>query len=136
MESSQRGEYTTGPTLLRLNFHLDYMISQSKKPFITFIDGFTFGGGSGLSMFSQYPICSERTLWGMPEVQIGYFPDCGSSYLFTKKITGGKPWGTILALRGQLLQSQVTWISSNCSCTTLSRSALVICKDCTTFCPV
>eukprot|EP00210_Caulerpa_lentillifera_P005766 g5513.t1 len=103
---SEQGNYTAGATLLRLNFELDYMISELKKPCLTFIDGITFGGGSGLSMFSEYPICSERTIWSMPEVKIGYFPDCGASYLFANKINGGRNWGTILALRGQLLQSQ------------------------------
>jgi enoyl-CoA hydratase/carnithine racemase len=37
------------------------------------------GGGVGISIFGEYRIASEKTMFAMPETSIGLFPDVGSS---------------------------------------------------------
>lgn len=48
------------------------------------------------------------TDWAMPETQIGYFPDCGSSFLFNKARREGNYWGHLHALRGHSVPNRVS----------------------------
>lgn len=58
------------------------------------------GGGSSISIFSKYCIATEKTSFAMPEVGIGFIPDVGSTYIFSR--LPGK-LGLYLALTGQRL---------------------------------
>lgn len=59
------------------------------------------GGGVGLSVHGHYRICTEKTLFAMPETQIGLFPDVGGSY-FLPRLEGRLGW--FLALTGVRLK--------------------------------
>jgi enoyl-CoA hydratase len=54
-------------------------VHRFPKPYLALVDGITMGGGCGISINGSYRIASERTLFAMPEVQIGLFPDVGAS---------------------------------------------------------
>lgn len=49
----------------------------------------------------------SSTMWGMPEVRIGYFPDSGASYFFNK-FPSGRALGLMYALRGAAFLDQVS----------------------------
>ena len=111
------GDRETGIRFFKLNYQVDYAISQMQKPCIVLMDGVTFGGGCGLSMHARFKISTEKcislhklvfdcsvvlssTNWAMPETQIGYFPDCGFSFPSHQEERQGKHWGLFHALTG------------------------------------
>ncbi|KAL6924769.1 hypothetical protein ACHAPO_005457 [Fusarium lateritium] len=84
-----------------LEYKLDHYIATYKKPYIAFMDGITMGGGVGLSAHAPFRIATERTIFAMPETNIGFFPDVGASF-FLPRMNGSV--GTYLALTSAQLQ--------------------------------
>lgn len=78
-----------------LEYKLDHLIATYGKPYISFMDGITMGGGVGLSLHAPFRIATERTVFAMPETTIGFFPDVGASF-FLPRLNGSL--GTYLAL--------------------------------------
>jgi enoyl-CoA hydratase len=72
-------------------------IHRFAKPHIALMDGITMGGGAGISVNGSFRVATERTLFAMPEVHIGLFPDVGAS-LFLNRCPGRI--GLYLALTG------------------------------------
>lgn len=83
-----------------LEYKLDHMIATLQKPYIAFMDGFTMGGGVGLSIHAPFRIATERAVFAMPETTIGFFPDVGASF-FLPRLPGAV--GTYLALTSERL---------------------------------
>ncbi|CAK7270725.1 3-hydroxyisobutyryl-CoA hydrolase [Sporothrix epigloea] len=83
-----------------LEYKLDHLIATYSKPFVAFMDGVTMGGGVGLSIHAPFRIATERTLFAMPETNIGFFPDVGASF-FLPRLPGAV--GTYLALTSERL---------------------------------
>lgn len=85
-----------------LEYSLDHLIATYQKPYIAFMDGFTMGGGVGLSIHAPFRIATERTVFAMPETTIGFFPDVGASF-FLPRLPGAV--GTYLAMTSDRLTS-------------------------------
>lgn len=83
-----------------LEYQLDHYIATYKKPYISFMDGITMGGGVGLSIHAPFRIATEKTVFAMPETTIGFFPDVGASF-FLPRMNGAV--GTYLALTSERL---------------------------------
>ena len=91
----------------KLEYQLDHLIATYRKPYIAYMDGITMGGGVGLSVHAPFRIATERTVFGMPETSIGFFPDVGGSF-FLPRLDGYI--GTYLALTSaQLRGVQAYW---------------------------
>ena len=60
-------------------YRLNYQIKYFNKPYISFLDGITMGGGAGISVHGSHRIATERFLFAMPETGIGFFTDIGAS---------------------------------------------------------
>lgn len=84
-----------------LEYCLDHTIATYSKPYISVMDGITMGGGVGLSVHAPFRIATERTLFAMPETNIGFFPDVGGSF-FLPRLDG--EIGTYLALTSERLK--------------------------------
>ncbi|ROW09086.1 hypothetical protein VMCG_02953 [Cytospora schulzeri] len=85
-----------------LEYKLDHLIATYQKPYISFMDGYTMGGGVGLSIHAPFRIATERTVFAMPETTIGFFPDVGASF-FLPRMPGAV--GTYLALTSEWLKA-------------------------------
>ncbi|KAK9702965.1 Enoyl-CoA hydratase/isomerase [Popillia japonica] len=82
-------------------YTMNGLIGTYKIPYVALIDGIVMGGGVGISIHGSYRVCTERTLYAMPETAIGLFPDVGGSYVLPRM--QGK-LGIFLALTGTRLK--------------------------------
>ncbi|MCB1562122.1 MAG: enoyl-CoA hydratase/isomerase family protein [Alphaproteobacteria bacterium] len=79
-------------------YSLNRQIFHYSKPVIAFMNGITMGGGYGIAGNARYRIATDKTLFAMPEVGIGFFPDVGSLYHLSR--CSGH-FGRYLALSGE-----------------------------------
>lgn len=82
-------------------YTLNHLIASYPKPYIAVMNGITMGGGVGLSVHAPFRIATEKTLFAMPETDIGFFPDVGGSF-FLSRLDG--QIGTYLALTSARLK--------------------------------
>ena len=82
---------------------MNYNLGTSIIPQISLWDGVVMGGGVGVSIFGEYRIATEKTLFAMPETAIGLFPDVGSSAWLPHI---GDGMGEYLALTGFRLKAR------------------------------
>ncbi|HEY1720783.1 MAG TPA: enoyl-CoA hydratase/isomerase family protein [Magnetospirillaceae bacterium] len=68
----------------RDEYRLNARIHRFPKPYISFLDGVTMGGGFGISVHGSHRIATPKTLFAMPETGIGMFPDVGGSYFLSR----------------------------------------------------
>ena len=64
-------------------YSLDLVIAQYPKPYVAVMEGYTMGGGMGISQGGSVRIVTERTKMAMPETAIGLFPDVGGSHVLS-----------------------------------------------------
>ena len=77
-------EGVTGLKFFHDEYLLDALIQSYPKPFVSFIDGVTMGGGVGISIPPRYRVATENTRFAMPETGIGLFPDVGGSWYLSR----------------------------------------------------
>ena len=80
-------------------YTLNHLVHGYRKPYVAFMDGIVMGGGMGISQGAHSRIVTERTKMGMPETNIGLFPDVGGGY-FLSRCAGRL--GEYLALTGEV----------------------------------
>lgn len=95
--SGQRGDLAYGQKFWQDEYRLNSKIGHYPKPIITFLHGFTMGGGVGIGCHASHRIVCENSRVALPECTIGLVPDVGSTYLL-----GRAPGytGTYLGLTG------------------------------------
>lgn len=89
-----------GDLFFEVEYALDQLIHEYKKPFITHAFGVCMGGGVGLTVGGSHRIVSDRCRIAMPEIHIGLFPDVGGGW-FLNRVPGNI--GRILALTGMII---------------------------------
>ncbi len=65
----------------RDEYRMNARINAYPKPVVTFLQGFTMGGGVGLGCHASHRIVGESSRIAMPECGIGLAPDVGGSYI-------------------------------------------------------
>ena len=83
-------------------YRLNEKIANYKKPFVAFMQGFTMGGGVGVSCHGSHRIVGETSRIAMPECSIGLVPDVGGSFLLAK-LPGNI--GTFLGVTGKRMKA-------------------------------
>lgn len=65
-------------------YRLDHHIHCYRKPLVCVADGICMGGGIGLFAGADFRLVTERSLFAMPEVTIGLYPDVGASWFLSR----------------------------------------------------
>lgn len=103
----------------RQEFELDWRIAKlgeqvaegsdsSVRPFVSYMDGITMGGGVGLSVHAPFRVATEKTLFAMPETGIGYFPDVGVTRVLSR--LDGRV-GAYLGLTGERMSGEEAYLA-------------------------
>jgi enoyl-CoA hydratase len=83
-ERGQAGDHAAQLAFWREEYQLNRRIRRYPKPIVALIDGIVMGGGVGVSVHASHRVASERCLFAMPEVGIGFFPDVGATYVLPR----------------------------------------------------
>ncbi|CAH8362892.1 unnamed protein product, partial [Eruca vesicaria subsp. sativa] len=51
---------------------------------VSILNGIVMGGGAGVSIHRRFRIATEKTVFAMPETELGLFPDIGASYFLSR----------------------------------------------------
>ncbi|XP_074300657.1 3-hydroxyisobutyryl-CoA hydrolase-like protein 1, mitochondrial [Silene latifolia] len=86
--------------IFRVTYTLIHLTSCFCKPNVAIWNGLTVGSGSGISALSRFRIATDKTVFSLPETQIGLHPDSGASY-YLPRLPGYL--GEYLALTGDRL---------------------------------
>lgn len=81
-------------------YNMNYLIATYSKPYVALMDGITMGGGVGLSVHAPFRIATEKTKLAMPEMDIGFFPDVGTTFFLPRL---DDKLGYYYALTGEVL---------------------------------
>ncbi|MBT4871875.1 MAG: enoyl-CoA hydratase/isomerase family protein, partial [Marinovum sp.] len=76
--------YAFGQKFWADEYRLNSLIAGYPKPFIALMQGFTMGGGVGISCHGSHRIVGETSQIAMPECGIGLVPDVGGSYILSR----------------------------------------------------
>jgi len=83
-DTGRAGDFAYGQRFWRDEYRLNAKIAEYPKPYIAFMQGFTMGGGVGISCHGSHRIVGESSRIAMPEVGIGLVPDVGGSLLLAR----------------------------------------------------
>ena len=78
------GDFTYGRKFWADEYRLNAKIAEYPKPYVAFMQGFTMGGGVGVSCHGSHRIVGDTSQIAMPECGIGLIPDVGGSYLLSR----------------------------------------------------
>ncbi|PUB19157.1 enoyl-CoA hydratase/isomerase family protein [Yoonia sediminilitoris] len=95
--TATQGDYDYGQRFWRDEYRLNAKMDAYPKPIVTFLQGFTMGGGVGVGCHASHRIVCENSQIAMPECTIGLVPDVGGSLLLAK---APGHWGEYLGLTG------------------------------------
>lgn len=79
--SGRRGDVDYGRRFWRDEYRLNRKIFIYPKPIVSFLHGFTMGGGVGVGCHASHRIVCENSQIAMPECSIGLVPDVGGSLM-------------------------------------------------------
>ncbi len=100
--SGLRGDSSYGRAFWRDEYRLNAKIANYPKPIVTFLHGFTMGGGVGIGCHASHRIVGATSRIAMPECSIGLIPDVGGSLLLA---TAPGRLGEYLGLTGDRMDA-------------------------------
>jgi len=76
-----KGDYAYGQRFWADEYRMNHLIFTYPKPIVSFLHGFTMGGGVGIGCHGSHRIVGEDSQISMPECGIGLVPDVGGSLM-------------------------------------------------------
>ena len=80
-EIGQSGDPTRAQNFWRDEYRMNARLFEFPKPVVSFMQGFTMGGGVGLGCHASHRIMARSSRMAMPECGIGLVPDVGGSLI-------------------------------------------------------
>lgn len=81
--AANAGDYQAARDFWRDEYRMNARIFAYPKPVVSFMQGFTMGGGVGLGCHGTHRIVGKTTQVTMPEAVIGLIPDVGGTLLLS-----------------------------------------------------
>ena len=78
------GDFDYGRRFWADEYRLNAKLATCPKPVVSFLHGFTMGGGVGVGCHGSHRIVGESSRIAMPECGIGLVPDVGGSLLLAR----------------------------------------------------
>ncbi len=75
------GNFDYGRTFWRDEYRLNALIFEYPKPVVSFLQGFTMGGGVGIGCHGTHRVVCDSSRIAMPECGIGLIPDVGGTLM-------------------------------------------------------
>jgi enoyl-CoA hydratase/carnithine racemase len=82
--SGLEGDLEYGRRFWRDEYRLNAKLFEYCKPIVSFLQGFTMGGGVGVGCHASHRIVGESSQIAMPECGIGLVPDVGGSLMLAR----------------------------------------------------
>ena len=82
--TGKAGDYAYGRRFWRDEYRMNARLFAFPKPVISFLQGFTMGGGVGVGCHGSHRIVCESSRIAMPECGIGLVPDVGGSLILAR----------------------------------------------------
>ena len=83
-DTASKGDFDAGRTFWRDEYRLNAKIAAYPKPYIALCQGFTMGGGVGVSLHGSHRVVGESSKIAMPECAVGLVPDVGGTLLLAR----------------------------------------------------
>lgn len=83
-EHGKRGDFEFGNRFWRDEYRMNAKLFNFPKPVVSFMQGFTMGGGVGIGCHGSHRIVCENSKISMPEAAIGLVPDVGGSLILSR----------------------------------------------------
>ena len=77
-------DYEAARQYWRDEYRLNAKIAEWPRPVVSFLQGFTMGGGVGIGCLGSHRVVCESSKVAMPECGIGLVPDAGGSMLLAR----------------------------------------------------
>ena len=100
-EFRRTGTLEHGAEFFTQEYAVDRLVWEFPKPVLALTHGITMGGGIGLIRGASHRVACETSVWAMPEISIGLFPDVGATYFLSLL---SETWAAFLALTGARLR--------------------------------
>jgi enoyl-CoA hydratase/carnithine racemase len=79
-DTGMAGDHGYGRRFWADEYRMNARLRDYPKPVVSFLNGFTMGGGVGLGCHGSHRIVAEDSQIAMPECAVGLLPDVGGSY--------------------------------------------------------
>ena len=83
-DTASAGDFEYGRRFWADEYRMNAKLANFPKPFIALMQGFTMGGGVGVSCHGSHRVVCETSQIAMPECGIGLVPDVGGSLLLAQ----------------------------------------------------